>query len=290
MDMESIYGAMGRRDAAERDGRSGGFDKEEWAARKRAEREAAFALADDTALLVNGDGAARAALARVMGRLPGHSATNALLVLAQNPDATRLGDAGYWRRAGARIKQGERAISVIEPTKEFVRQDGTIGVLYDARKVFDVSQTTARPRLPREFAAEEVLTALVARSPAPVSPSDAPVPGGARYDPAAGEIMVERGLGADELFSCLAREACRASMGLRGEPAAGGEAELAAAALGERFGTGGGDALPSLAPEGSDARTVREALSRARSAAVELGGAMARSLEPPSRQDRGGER
>ena len=197
MDMESVYGAMGKRDAAER---SGGFDREEWAARKRAEREAAFALADDTALLVNGDGAARAALARVMGRLPGHSATNALLVLAQNPDATRLGDAGYWRRAGAHIKKGERAISVIEPTKEFVRQDGTIGVLYDARKVFDVSQTTARPRLPREFAAEEVLTALVARSPAPVSPSDAPIPGGARYDPAAGEIMVERGLGAGELL------------------------------------------------------------------------------------------
>ena len=287
MGMESVYGAMGKRDAAER---SGGFDREEWAARKRAEREAAFALADDTALLVNGDGAARAALARVMGRLPGHSATNALLVLAQNPDATRLGDAGYWRRAGARIKKGERAISVIEPTKEFVRQDGTIGVLYDARKVFDVSQTTARPRLPREFAAEEALTALVARSPAPVSPSDAPVPGGARYDPAAGEIMVERGLGAGELFSCLAREACRASMDLRGEPAAGGEAELAAAALGERFGIGGGGALPSPAPEGSDARAVREALSRARRAAAELGGAMARSLEPPSRQDRGGER
>ena len=290
MDMESIYGAMGRRDAAERGGRSGDFDREEWAARKRAEREAAFALADDTALLVNGDGAARAALARVMGRLPGHSATNALLVLAQNPDATRLGDAGYWRRAGARIKQGERAISVIEPTKEFVRQDGTVGMLYDARKVFDASQTTARPRLPREFAAEEVLTALVARSPVQVSPADAPVPGGARYDPAAGEIMVERGLGAGELFSCLAREACRASMDLRGEPAGGGEAELAAAALGERFGIGGGGALPSPAPEGSDARAVREALSRARSAAAELGGAMARSLEPPSRQDRGGER
>lgn len=280
MDMESVYGAMGKRDAAER---SGGFDREEWAARKRAEREAAFALADDTALLVNGDGAARAALARVMGRLPGHSATNALLVLAQNPDATRLGDAGYWRRAGARIKKGERAISVIEPTKEFVRQDGTIGVLYDARKVFDVSQTTARPRLPREFAAEEVLTALVARSPAPVSPSDAPVPGGARYDPAAGEIMVERGLGAGELFSCLAREACRASMDLRGEPAAGGEAELAAAALGERFGIGSGSALPSLAPGGSDARgqggPVEGPLRRRR---IGRGhGALARAAVPP---------
>ena len=80
--------------------------------------------------------------------------------------------------------------------------------------------------------------------------------------------MVERGLGAGELFSCLARVACRASMDVGGEPAGGGEAELAAAALGERFGIGGGGALPNLAPEGSDARAVREALSRARSAAA----------------------
>lgn len=47
------------------------------------------------------------------------------------------------------MRRGQKAIPIIEPVKEYVRDDGSIGVLYDVRKVFDVSQTTARPCLPR---------------------------------------------------------------------------------------------------------------------------------------------
>lgn len=47
------------------------------------------------------------------------------------------------------MRRGQKAIPIIEPVKEYVRDDGSIGVLYDVRKVFDVSQTTARPCRPR---------------------------------------------------------------------------------------------------------------------------------------------
>lgn len=39
------------------------------------------------------------------------------------------------------MRRGQKAIPIIEPVKEYVRDDGSIGVLYDVRKVFDVSQT-----------------------------------------------------------------------------------------------------------------------------------------------------
>ncbi|MFR1638002.1 MAG: hypothetical protein ACLSVD_01835 [Eggerthellaceae bacterium] len=45
------------------------------------------------------------------------------------------------------MRRGQKAIPIIEPSK-YVRDDGSIGVLYDVRKVFDV-ETTARPCLPR---------------------------------------------------------------------------------------------------------------------------------------------
>ncbi|MEE1048494.1 MAG: LtrC-like protein, partial [Clostridia bacterium] len=77
-----------------------------------------------------------------------YSAANALLIYKQCPEATQLKDFDGWRDDNVRIKKGAKSISILEPV-DFTRADGTQGVSYNVKKVFDVSQTNGkRPSSP----------------------------------------------------------------------------------------------------------------------------------------------
>ena len=69
-----------------------------------------------------------------------------LLILAQKPDATQLKDFDGWKDAGASIKRQQKGISILEPGEEYEREDGSIGTSYNVKRVFDISQTTARAK------------------------------------------------------------------------------------------------------------------------------------------------
>ena len=73
------------------------FDKEAWAAKKKAERDEVYALADATAEEVCADGGKFRDYLDVQANFRHYSATNALLILATKPDARRLGDKDFWR-------------------------------------------------------------------------------------------------------------------------------------------------------------------------------------------------
>ena len=271
--MESdIYEMMGTR--AEGPPGAQPFDKRAWAERKRQERQEAFARADAAALRANSDPAALESYLRVAAALPHHSATNILLIADRMPGATRVGTADHWRRLGAAVKRGEKAIHIIEPTKEYVRDDGSIGVLYDVRKVFDVSQTTARARLPRK---------ADPHAPARIEPSDDLGGPSAEYDHAAGVIRVQRGLDEPQLLRALTTEAAHAAMARGGEgydrDARAAQADLAANIVARRLGLGEPAALAPPAPPGADAREVRAALDEIGRAARDLSDRMA----PPER-------
>lgn len=288
--MESdIYEMMGTR--AENPPENRPFDKRAWAERKREERQEAFARADAAALRANSDPAALESYLRVAAALPHHSATNILLIADRMPSATRVGTADHWRRQGAAVKRGEKAIRIIEPTKEYVRDDGSIGVLYDVRKVFDVSQTTARARLPRKADPHAALAALVSHPPARIEPSDDLGGPSAEYDHAAGVIRVQRGLDEPQLLRALATEAAHAVMA-RGEEgydrdARAVQADLAANIVVRRLGLDEPAALTPPAPPGADAREVRVALDEIGRAARDLSDRMA----PPEKgRERSGAR
>ena len=84
----------------------------------------------------------------VQARFDRYTANNALLILAQRPDAERLGDYGYWREQGVFVKRAERQnpVLIMEPGKEYEREDGSIGTYYNAKKLYDISQTTMSER------------------------------------------------------------------------------------------------------------------------------------------------
>lgn len=73
------------------------FDKEAWAAKKKAERDEVYALADATAEEVCADGGKLRNYLDVQANFRSYSATNALLILVTKPDARRLGDKDFWR-------------------------------------------------------------------------------------------------------------------------------------------------------------------------------------------------
>ena len=86
------------------------FDKEAWAAKKKAERDEVYALADATAEAVCTDGGKFREYLDVQAAFRNYSATNALLILATKPDARRLGDKDFWRDQGVYIKRQELAV------------------------------------------------------------------------------------------------------------------------------------------------------------------------------------
>ena len=84
----------------------------------------------------------------VQARFDLYSVSNAILIAAQCPEATRLADFDSWKARGMYVRRGADAITILEPGKEYQRDDGSVGVSYNVRKVFDISQTRAAPRPP----------------------------------------------------------------------------------------------------------------------------------------------
>jgi len=192
--------------------------KEEYAAKKQAERDAVYMLADNTAMEITADGGRFQQYLDVQTQFGRYSAVNALLILAQKAEAMKLGDFDYWKNQGAYIKQGQTGMSILEPGKEYERDDGSIGVSYNIKKVFDVSQVDARKvkaaPVPK-FTERQLLQALVSKAPVKITgvselpdhlPHDMRGENGAATDPQTGEIFVRRGMEFSDTFSAVALE------------------------------------------------------------------------------------
>ena len=80
-----------------------------------------------------------------MSRFHRYSLNNVMLIHAQKPDATDLGEANFWRGRGGYIRKGESGILLMEPGNSYTRKDGSKGVGINVKRVFDISQTTLSP-------------------------------------------------------------------------------------------------------------------------------------------------
>ena len=198
------------------------FDKEAWAAKKKAERDEVYALTDATAEAVCADGGKFREYLDVQAAFRNYSATNALLILATKPDARRLGDKDFWRDQGVYIKRQEfgHPIKIVESNGEYTRDDGSIGVSYNIKRVYDISQTTARTRAPQAIShdARALLNALIYKRPAPMQSVDE-LPNGmnAVYDREQNAVFVRRGLSAIDLFCGLSKALAQAELARTGE-------------------------------------------------------------------------
>lgn len=206
------------------------FDKDEWAQAKQAERQEVYEMADNTAIAASKDGPYYQQYLDVQARFPRYSTTNALLILAQNPDATRLKDFDGWKDVGASIKKGQQGISIVEPGKEYEREDGSVGTSFNVKKVFDISQTTAlaRPRPQASVDDRTLLTALIHKAPVPMKMVDElPSNTVALYDNEQQVIFVRRGMDAQDLFRGVSKELAHAEIALSRDSYSRSEASFA---------------------------------------------------------------
>jgi len=191
------------------------FDKEAWTAKKQAERDSVFAKIDDYTTKMSGTGKMFQAYLDVQARFDRYSVSNAILIAAQCPEATKLADFDTWKASGVHIKRGAESITILEPGKEYTRRkDGSTGVFYNLKKVFDVSQTNSQRSAPTVSRDERLLLkALIHNAPCKVAISKNLSENlTAMYRPEQSAVLVRPGMDAPTLFRSVAQELARACM------------------------------------------------------------------------------
>ena len=198
------------------------FDKEKWAADKQQQRSEVYALAEQTADEISASGDSFKGYLDTMSRFELYSSTNIMLIYAQNPAATRIGDYDHWKDAETPVKRGEKGITILEPGEEYAREDGSTAVSYNTKSVFDIKQTSATPPEPFNPRNIKVLCkALVDTSPVPVKLVSAlsgnnEKAAGALYQPNMNCIEIVQGLDGNNIFRCLSQEIALAQIDATG--------------------------------------------------------------------------
>lgn len=189
------------------------FDKDAWAAQKQQDRADAFALIDATAQRMATDPALFMDYLNVQARFDRYSVGNAILVAAQRPDMTEPADAKAWKDKGVYVKKGESGVLVLEPGEEYQREDGSVGVSFNAKRIFDVSQTTSirRKALIVSIDPRMLISALIHNAPCKIEISEKmPQNVMALYKPDDKVIRIRQGLDAPAIFSNLTQELAHA--------------------------------------------------------------------------------
>ena len=119
------------------------LSKEEYAEKMKAEKEAVYQMSDDAAKAIVSDPEKFKAFLDTQSRLDRYSAVNALLIFKQLPEASQLKNFDDWSKDNIKITKGAKSISILEPV-EYAKRDGTTGISYNVKKVFDVSQTNGK--------------------------------------------------------------------------------------------------------------------------------------------------
>ena len=183
------------------------FDKEQWAAQKQAQRKEAYELIDNTCseMMISGDSFRQ--YLDVQGRFDRYSVANAVLVSAQMPEATQLKDYNAWKQSRVYVNKDAQKIIILEPSKEYTREDGSKAVGYNAKEVYDISETSAKDRqeAQEKKPMRELVSALIDASPVPFVPvADLEMP--AYYDSEQQSIFIRTGLNEEQLFVSMAKE------------------------------------------------------------------------------------
>ena len=148
------------------------FNKEEWAAAKQAQRQEAYEMIDNTCAEMMESGDSFRQYLDVQGRFDRYSVNNAILVSAQMPEATQLKERAAWKQSRVYVNKDAQKVVILEPGKEYTREDGTKAVGYNAKEVFDVSETSAKDRQqPQEAKTmRELVSAMIDASPVGFQP------------------------------------------------------------------------------------------------------------------------
>lgn len=272
---------------------SGKLSKEEWAAKKKQERQEVYDMVDQATELLSTEPGVLQGFLDVQSRFDRYSARNALLVAYQDPEATRLATFEEWKNKGISIRKGESAIKILVPGKEYARNDGSHGVSFHVGRLFDVSQTTAiRTTGTVSHDPRRLLEALIRSSPCPFDFTQDPNVD-ARYSPRDNKIIVRQGMSPNDLFRSITREIAAIAYGQARQKghAADMDANCVSYIMCKRFGVsteGFTFEQMSESMKGLEPKAVQNRLKRIRDTAGNMTDRLRQVLEPdrkhPDRQ------
>ena len=254
---------------------------QEWAEKKQLEKEAVYQLIDSTAEEISENPDKLKAFLDVQARMDKYSSANALLIYSQLPEATRLKDFAGWGEDNVRVKKGAKSISILEPV-EYTKSDGSQGISYNVKKMFDVSQTNGKkqpaPTLNRDT--EDIVAVMVDTSPVNVELSDEmPQPGmGAFYKNEDQTLYIQRGFDDSvKLVQNIAQELAFAQLSIQSDSYSRREMGFKAVCVGymvcKKLGVDTKSFAVNRVPsdwKDMDAKAVRAELTQMRSALGEI--------------------
>lgn len=188
------------------------LSKKEYAEMMKEKRQALFTMANEQTFKAVADPEAYLQYLKLQSSLD-YTVTNTLLVMAQAPQSTMLKDYSNWRKTNKYVSKGAKGISILEPGSEFRRKDGSIGMNYNPKTVFDISQLSGKgslPPLPTKYDIKELVGAIVhhvAIKPTVVS-AESQMPQDVYFDMEQNELYVKQGLEPKAMLTGLIREYC----------------------------------------------------------------------------------
>ena len=217
----------------------------------------------------------------VQARMDKYSSANALLIYSQLPEATRLKDFAGWGEDNVRVKKGAKSISILEPV-EYTKSDGSQGISYNVKKMFDVSQTNGKkqpaPTLNRDT--DDIIAVMVDTSPVNVELIDEmPQPGmGAFYKNEDQTLYIQRGFDDSvKLVQNIAQELAFAQLSIQSDSYSRRDMGFKAVCVGymvcKKLGVETKSFAVNRIPadwKDMDAKAVRSELSQMRSALGEI--------------------
>lgn len=262
---------------------------EEYVAKKKAEKDAVYQMIDDTATeIVNAPEKFRGYL-DTQARMDRYSAANALLIYKQQPQATQLKEFQDWQEDGVKVNKGAKSLSILEPV-EYAKKDGSTGIAYNVKKVFDVSQTNGRrpaaPTLDRD--PRKLVAVMLDTAPIDVATvEELPSPNmGAFYRNEDQTLYVKRDIGDSvALCQCVAQELGHAQLAMSCEAYSRREMGFSAVCVGymlcRKFGVDTRSFAIEDIPDGlknKEPKGIRAELSKTRSAMNEIGSRVAEEI------------
>lgn len=189
------------------------FNKEEWAQKKKERRDEAFQTANNMVDSISQDSHQFQQYLDIQSHFHQYTVTNALLIMAQRPDATMIKDSEKWRENKAYIKKNEVGFTILEP-KPYQGEDGLEHVGYNPKSMFDVSQTTTR-NIPKEphYDMRTLIKAITYHMPIKLTPvKEVENNLQAFYSPKDNTIYIQQNLDGDMIFKSLSKELAHVSM------------------------------------------------------------------------------
>ena len=122
------------------------YSKEEYAEYKKKEKQEVYNLIDKTEERVVTNGEELKKYLDTQSKFDQYSVGNAMLVLAQMPNATQLRDYNGWQNVGGYVKKSPKKVKILEPADSYMREDGTVGTNYNVKKVYDITQVNIKDR------------------------------------------------------------------------------------------------------------------------------------------------